>query len=100
MGVAPQLLIVFAAIGSHQHVRVERGRRNHAKHLARGRFNGHNAANLAAHQSLAQLLQVSVDAERQRAPRFGHSVETTILIMSLDAAVNIAQHDFHALHAA
>ena len=73
------------------------GRRHHAEHFARRWLNGHDAADLSLHESLAECLQLYVDAEREVLAGNGLLVEGTVLIATLDAAVGVAQEYLDAL---
>ncbi len=92
-----ELLMVLAAVAPRHDARVVGGRRRHAEYLARLRFYGHDGAELALEQTFGKGLQVLVEAEREVLPGLRLCVVLAVLIVSLRAAVHVAEHDAHAL---
>ena len=74
-------------------------RRDEGKDLTRLGLNGDDSATLTAHHALAQLLQTSIDGEREVTPRDGSAVVRTAIQTSLDTATGIAVEDLLTLDA-
>ncbi len=89
--------MVFAPLSAHHDARVVGWRRHHAEHFARSGFDSHNAANLSFEQTLAKFLQLDVNSQRQVLAGHGSTVELSILIVSLNTPVGVAQKYLHAL---
>ena len=86
-----QFHVHLSALATRHDARVVVGRRHHAKHFARRRLNGNDAANLSFHEAFAQCLQLHVDAQREVLAGNRLLVEGSVLVTALDAAVGIAQ---------
>ena len=92
--------MTLGALTAHHHTRVIGGRRHHTEHFARRGLDGYDAAYLAFHQPLAQLLQLYVDAQREVFACLRTTVELSVLIVSLHAPMRITKQDLYPLHAA
>ena len=99
-GVFREAAVVLAALTSHHDARIVGGRRHHAEHLARLGLNGHDGAQLALHEPLAQPLQVDVDAQGEVLARYGLGVEASVLVVALYASAHIPEQYLHTLGAA
>ena len=95
-----QAAVVLAALSTYHDARVVGRRRHHAEHLARLGFNGHDGAQLALHEPLAQPLQVDVDAQGEVFARYGFGVEASVLVVALYASAHIPEQYLHTLGAA
>ena len=92
-----QQVMVASALPADEQVGIEGGRRHQAEDFACLGFDGHDRAYLVLHQAFAQHLEVDVDAQLQVFAGDGRAVQFAVHVVSLDAAVGIAQQDFHAL---
>ena len=93
-------MVHLASHPSRHQARVVAWRRHHAKHLSRGRLDGNDTSYLALHQSLAERLQLQVDAEREVLAGNGLGVELAVLVAALYSAVCVAQQNMHSFGAA
>ena len=82
--------MVFPTLPADHHVWIEAGRRHHAENFARFRFNGYNSAYFVLHQTFAQHLKIDVDTQFQILARYRRTVQLSVHIMSLYAAMRIA----------
>ena len=73
--------------------------RDEGKDLTRLGLDGDDSATLTAHHALAQLLQASIDGEREVTPWDGSTVVRTAIQTSLDTATGIAVEDLLTLDA-
>ena len=91
--------MVSTSLSPHHDTWVVAGRRHHAKHFARRWLNGNNATNLAFKQTLSQFLQLDIDTQCEVFACNRSTVELSILIVSLNTSVGVAQKDLHTFFA-
>ena len=89
--------VIFGALSADQQVGIPRRIRRQGQHLARSRFDGHNAAAFTLQQLLGHCLQAIVERQRQIFACHRRHIVGATFVVSLQPARHIAQHDFDAV---
>ena len=97
--VLTQQTMVFRTLAPHHHTGIIRGRRHHAEHLARRRFDGHDTSDFAFQESFAKRLQFCINGQRQILTRLSTLIQFSILISALNTTMGISEQNLDTLHA-
>ena len=97
--ITAQSQMVFSTLPAHHHTGIVSRRRHHAQHLAGRRFYGHDTAQLAFHQTLAERLQFQIESQSQVFAGHSFGIQLSVHVSPFDTPPGITQKYLYPLFA-